>query len=103
MPFQQSQTTVGCVGPNPTDVSVRIDNSRRVRCDCLNNPEFWLEFTVPAMLPASVRAEGRVGKVRACATVSVDAARRAVAHCANNPEFYLEFTIPLPDAQEWDE
>lgn len=96
-------TTVGYVGPNPANVCIRISNDRRVRADCLNNLEFWLEFTLPAVLPASVRAEGRVGKVRPCIAVSVDANRRAVAHCATNPEFWLEFDVPTPGAQEWDE
>lgn len=103
MPFQHTQTTLGHVGPKPTDVSIRISNARRVRAECHNNPEFWLEFTLPAVLPASVRAEGSVGKAHACITVSMDASRHAVAHCAGNPEFWLNFFVPLPGAKEWDE
>ncbi len=103
MPFQQTTTDKGHVGPKPTDVSVRINNDRLVRADCMNNLEFWLEFTVPEVLPATVVGVGRVGQVRPAIRVDIGGTRHARATCSKNPEFWLEFVVPEPNAEEWNE
>ncbi len=37
----------GRVGRMMANIAVKIEKNGHVRCDCTENPEFWLEFSIP--------------------------------------------------------